>query len=108
MSETDPLISDNSTSNFTRQLFSNTNNTNNNFIWVIPAIEDEKTHKDRFFSIRLCYFVIFITSVSFTICISSMWPFLQIVIKIENNFNFILYLINKLFIFSPQIILRLT
>jgi hypothetical protein len=47
--------------------------------FILPSLENEATHRDRFFSIRLCYICMFLSSVSFTICMSSMWPFLQIV-----------------------------
>ena len=53
-----------------------------NFTWVSIATEDEEGHRDRYFSIRICYLVMLLSSISFTICISSMWPFLQIVNKL--------------------------
>jgi hypothetical protein len=50
-----------------------------NFKWVALAHEDEQTRKDRFNSIRIGYIIMLMTSISFTISISSTWPFLQIV-----------------------------
>ena len=49
------------------------------FIWAIPSQESEEGYKDRFFSIKICYVLMFMSAVSFTITISSMWPYLQIV-----------------------------
>ena len=54
-------------------------NNNGKVTFVLPSLESETVYKDRLFSIRLCYICMFLSSVSFTICISSIWPFLQIV-----------------------------
>lgn len=56
-------------------------------MWAIPSQETLAERKDRYFSIRLCYFVMFLSSVSFTISISSMWPFLQEVIQTNPDKN---------------------
>ena len=40
---------------------------------------NEATKKQRFRAIRICYFGIFVSSIVFSITISSLWPFLQIV-----------------------------
>lgn len=54
-------------------------------MWAIPSQETVAERKDRYSSIRLCYFVMFLSSVSFTISISSMWPFLQEIDKTANT-----------------------
>ncbi len=59
---------------------------NRHFKWVIPSEETVKERKDRMFSIYLCYLCMFFSSVSYTITISSMWPFLQQVINIKLKF----------------------
>ena len=58
-------------------------NENGKVTFVLPSLETEAVYKDRLFSIRLCYVCMFLSSVSFTICISSIWPFLQIVSQIK-------------------------
>ncbi|CAF1544679.1 unnamed protein product [Rotaria magnacalcarata] len=40
---------------------------------------NETTKKDRFRDIRICYFGMFVSSIVFSITVSSLWPFLQIV-----------------------------
>ena len=55
--------------------------------FVLPSLETEAVYKDRLFSIRLCYVCMFLSSVSFTICISSIWPFLQIVTQLTAIFQ---------------------
>ncbi|CAF0817949.1 unnamed protein product [Brachionus calyciflorus] len=47
--------------------------------FAIPSQETEEANRDRFFSIKVCYVCMFLSAVSFTITISSMWPFLQII-----------------------------
>lgn len=84
MDERSPLIkpqsySINDSATSTIPIYDNDRKKKTHFTFVLPALEDEKTHKDRYFSIRLCYICMFLSSVSFTICISSIWPFLQIV-----------------------------
>ena len=56
-----------------------TQNKRENVTFILPSLETEAVYKDRLFSIRICYVCMFLSSVSFTICISSIWPFLQIV-----------------------------
>ena len=51
------------------------------FQYAVPSQESEEQTKDRFFSIRICYLVMFLSSVSFTISITSMWPYLLIVLN---------------------------
>ena len=50
---------------------------NKYFKWAIPSQETVYERKDRMYSIYLCYLCMFFSSVSYTITISSMWPFLQ-------------------------------
>lgn len=45
--------------------------------YAIPSQESEEQIKDRFISIKICYVAMFLSAVSFTITMSSMWPFLQ-------------------------------
>ncbi|RNA24089.1 Major facilitator superfamily domain-containing 8 [Brachionus plicatilis] len=52
---------------------------NQSFRFCIPSQETEKEKRDRFFSIKVCYVCMFLSAVSFTITISSIWPFLQII-----------------------------
>jgi len=40
---------------------------------------NESTKKQRFRDIRICYFGMFVSSIVFSITVSSLWPFLQIV-----------------------------
>lgn len=49
------------------------------------ALLNESTKKQRFRAIRICYFGIFVSSIVFSITISSLWPFLQIV----NSFSLV-------------------
>ncbi|CAF0779339.1 unnamed protein product [Adineta ricciae] len=40
---------------------------------------NEATKKERFRAIRICYFGMFVSSIVFSITVSSLWPFLQII-----------------------------
>ncbi|CAF1181812.1 unnamed protein product [Adineta steineri] len=40
---------------------------------------NEATKKQRFRDIRICYFGMFVSSIVFSITVSSLWPFLQII-----------------------------
>ena len=40
---------------------------------------NEATKAQRFRAIRICYFGMFVSSIVFSITVSSLWPFLQIV-----------------------------
>jgi hypothetical protein len=67
------------------KFISNPNNQTRNkmkFQYAVPSQESEQATKERFISIRICYLVMFLSSVSFTISITSMWPYLLIVLKI--------------------------
>jgi hypothetical protein len=82
-------------SSINTDFLANNENKREKVIFVLPSLETEAIYKDRLFSIRLCYICMFLSSVSFTICISSIWPFLQIVIKFK-KFSFFEFLIIRL------------
>jgi hypothetical protein len=83
MHERTRLLNNRKTNSVHQSEFSADRNANGKVTFVLPSLETEAVYKDRLFSIRLCYICMFLSSVSFTICISSMWPFLQIVIELK-------------------------
>lgn len=70
------------------------------------VVEPPNVYKSRWWSIRVMYLTMFLSSVSFSICMSSLWPYLQVVspgfrvhVPVHSSlfiYLFILYLISVL------------
>jgi hypothetical protein len=54
---------------------------------------NEATKAQRFLAIRICYFGMFVSSIVFSITVSSLWPFLQIVFEFifNSRYSLIIY-----------------